>query len=99
MDLVLDIWVNPDRTWEWKDQDDYRQAMRDGTLDRAIDDQLQAEAVRVIDEISKRVGPFDDKWLAFKPDIAWPRPSLSEPFAWGGDAWTLPTGPRLNQTR
>lgn len=97
MDLVLDIWVNPDRTWQWKDQGDYQQALRDGTLDRAIDDQLQAEAAHVIKEISKQAGPFDDEWRAFKPDTAWPCPSLSEPFAWGGDAWTLPTGPQLDQ--
>lgn len=36
MDLVLDIWVNPDRSWEWKDRVDYRELLEDGTLDPGI---------------------------------------------------------------
>lgn len=64
MDLVLDIWVNPDRSWEWKDRGDYLQVLNDGTLDHDIADQIKAETVRVLDEITTQAGP--------SPTTGWP---------------------------
>jgi hypothetical protein len=97
MDLVLDLWVNPDRSWEWKDRGDYQDLLKDGTLDPGVDDQLRTEAARVLTEISERIGPFADRWLAFEPDRGWQIPTLPEPFSWGGNAWALPLGSRLEQ--
>ncbi|WP_157683468.1 DUF402 domain-containing protein [Microlunatus soli] len=96
MDLVLDIWVNPDRTWEWKDRSDYLEVLRDGTLDPGIDGELRTETARVLQEISDRSGPFAEQWLTFRPDEHWACPTLPPSFAWGGAGWSLPAGPRLD---
>lgn len=96
MDLVLDIWVNPDRSWEWKDRSDYLEVLNDGTLHPGIDTDLRAETTRVLEEISAGIGPFAERWLTFRPGSGWACPTLPPPFAWGGAGWSLPAGPRLN---
>lgn len=96
MDLVLDIWVNPDRSWEWKDRSDYQELLNDGTLDPGIDADLSAETTRVLEEISEGTGPFAERWLSFRRDRDWECPTLPASFAWGGAGWSLPPGPRLD---
>jgi hypothetical protein len=83
VDWDLDIWVHPDRTWHWKDED------------VLVDRLAQAEAYWVDDEHRvRRAGqavvelvetgrfPFDGTWCDFQPDPSWPpiRPTLA-------DAW------------
>lgn len=87
-DLVLDIVVAPDRSWTWKDVDPYRSARERGIVTpeqaRAIDE----EAEKVKAAIEARSGPFDPKWLDWRPPATWSAPQLPEGFADG-----LPTPP------
>jgi hypothetical protein len=94
-DLVLDIWVAPDRSWSWKDRGDYQQAIADGILDPTIRDAIDGEVERVLDEIHSQSGPFSDSWISFRPDSNWAVPQLPPELRWGGSSWTLPVGPRL----
>lgn len=94
-DLVLDLWVDPDRTWRWKDAGDYRRALDDHILGPEIEAPIRSEVELVLDEISNRSGPFSTEWLGFRPDPQWPTPELPVSYAWGGSEWTLPLGDRL----
>jgi len=96
MDLVIDIWVKPDRSWEWKDRDDYQQVLDDHTLNPAVREGIDIEAAQVLDELEAGIGPFAENWLSFRPPADWPRPRLPETHAWGGSAWSLPLGRRLD---
>lgn len=93
MDLVADIWVNPDRTWEWKDREDFLALLDDRTLESEIRAHVETEAAEVIMELSNRTGPFADHWLEFQPDRRWPAPQLPPSHAWRGTEWSLPVGP------
>lgn len=93
-DLVLDLWVNPDRTWRWKDSDDYVRALEDGILDPTIRGPLEEEGTIVLEELDARDGPFADSWATFHPDQTWSTPRLPPTHAWNGDYWTLPAGRR-----
>lgn len=93
-DLVLDLWVNPDRTWRWKDSDDYVRALEEGILDPTIRSSIEAEGRRVLEELDGRDGPFADSWATFLPDPAWSPPRLPRTHAWNGDYWTLPADSR-----
>jgi hypothetical protein len=93
-DLVLDLWVNPDRTWRWKDRDDYARALEDGILDPTIRGPVEEEGTKILKELDELGGPFADSWTTFRPDPAWPRPRLPPSHSWNGDNWTLPAGKR-----
>lgn len=94
MDLVVDIWVNPDRTWQWKDRDDFLAVLDDHTLDAEIRDRVDAESAQVLHELHTRTGPFADHWLEFQPDPDWSEPVLPPSHAWHGAEWSLEAGPR-----
>jgi hypothetical protein len=96
MDLVLDLWVNPDRTWVWKDRDEYLSVLADRTLDPAVRDHLELETGQVLEELKSGVGPFADTWMGFRSRDDWPTPMLPSSHAWGGEAWSLPMGERLS---
>lgn len=71
-DLALDIWIRPDRTWLWKDEDEF--AERTGHQDywtAAEADAIRAEGERVIALAEKGTYPFDGSFADFKPDPAW----------------------------
>lgn len=94
MDLVVDLWVNPDRTWHWKDREDFRSVLDDHTLDPGIQEQIDAETDQLLGELQSRSGPFADHWLDFRPEPGWSTPTLPASHAWQGEQWSLRGGPR-----
>jgi hypothetical protein len=99
MDLVLDIWVDPDGSWRWKDRDDFDRAIADGIHQERIRAELDAETQRVLAELDQRTAAFDPRWIAFRPDPDWSRPELPAAYAWNGANWSLPPGRRIELTR
>jgi uncharacterized protein len=82
-DHFLDIDVFPDRSWRWRDEDEFEQARHDGLLSAA-----QAEAVRTagraaVAAVTAWAAPFRDGWEDWRPDPAWPVPRL--PDDWDRD--------------
>ncbi len=90
IDQDLDIVVHPDRTWEWKDEDEFteRLAFPDHywVHDEAA---VRAEGLRVIKMIEAGEFPFDGTWTDFQPDPSWPVPS-SLPSGWDRPAEIRP---------
>ncbi len=74
-DHALDIVVEPDGTWRWKDEDDLELATRLGLFTPAEAAEIRAEGARVI-----AAWPFPTGWEDWRPDPAWPLPEL--PPAW-----------------
>jgi len=72
-DLILDICIDPDGSWSWKDEDELEQAV---ALGRFTDDEaraIRAEGERVLAE-----KPWPTGWEEWRPDPAWPLPELPE---------------------
>jgi predicted RNA-binding protein associated with RNAse of E/G family len=83
-DHALDIWVEPDRTWRWKDEDEF--AERTGVANFWTEEQaaqIRAEGEGVIAVIEAGLHPFDGVHTGFRPDAAW------EPTRFGPE-WDLP---------
>lgn len=82
-DHVLDIVVEPDGTWHWKDDDELAAAIEIGrfTPDQAA--AIREEGERVIPRIEARSWPFDAGYEHWRPDPAWPVPVL--PSNWESD--------------
>lgn len=72
-DHHLDIWVYPDGRWEWKDEDDLAEAVEIGIHTAEEAAAIRAEGERVIAE-----WPFPTGWEEWRPDPAWPLPTLNE---------------------
>lgn len=75
-DRSLDIVVGPDRRWRWKDEDHFAHIQRFGWITPDYAAELRAEGERVIARIEAAESPFDGEWLDWRPDPAWPLPTL-----------------------
>ncbi|BCJ54707.1 hypothetical protein Asp14428_61820 [Actinoplanes sp. NBRC 14428] len=90
IDQDLDVVARPDRTWEWKDEDEFAERLafpeHYWVRDEAA---VRAEGLRVIKQIEAGDFPFDGTWTDFVPDPAWPVPATVPP------GWDRPPVPRL----
>jgi hypothetical protein len=72
-DHVLDIVVTPQRTWEWKDADEFDGRIGDPMyFDEATAAAIRAEGDRIVTRIEAGEFPFDGTYTDFRPDPAWP---------------------------
>jgi hypothetical protein len=77
-DHFLDICVYPDRSWGWRDEDEFAQAQHDGLMDARLADRVR-EAGRSAVEVIRAWGPpFSDGWQHWRPDPSWSVPALPE---------------------
>jgi hypothetical protein len=70
VDEKLDLIVEPDGTFRWKDEDELEQAARAGYV---VAQAVRDEAERVL-----RNPPWPTGWEDWRPDPAWPLPELPE---------------------
>lgn len=75
-DHVLDIWVEPDRSFARKDEHELVLAVEQGRYSRAEADAITEVADEVEDVIRAWGSPFCDGWETFTPDPGWPVPAL-----------------------
>jgi hypothetical protein len=71
LDLDLDLIVEPDYTWHWKDVDDYRAGITRGGIEPAWVAGVTAAQPSVQAAVASRQYPFDGTWLAWQPPAEW----------------------------
>lgn len=76
MDLMLDVVVDVDRHWRWKDEDEFQALIDRRLLDDAKAQAVRDEAERVIRNLERNEPPFRDPWPAWRPNPRWPAPTL-----------------------
>ena len=76
LDLDLDINIEPDLTFNWKDEDDYQNAIDHGLITPEWIQQIEAAKPEIFEKLEKRQYPFDGSWLDWKPDPGWMPPKL-----------------------
>jgi hypothetical protein len=74
-DHILDVWVERDGTWRWKDEDELEVALETGFVTPEEAAAIRAEGERVVAE-----WPFPTGWEDWEPDPSWPVPRL--PAGW-----------------
>jgi hypothetical protein len=70
LDQKLDVLIEPNGSWRWKDEDELEEAAQLGIVDAAA---VRAEAARVLAD-----PPWPTGWEDWRPDPAWPMPQLPE---------------------
>jgi hypothetical protein len=82
IDQDLDIVVRPDRSWEWKDEEEFGERLSFSDHYWVRDEQtVRAEGRRLIKIIEAGGFPFDGTWTDFQPDPSWLVP-LTVPEGW-----------------
>jgi hypothetical protein len=65
-DWALDVWVDPDGTWSWKDEEDFERVQQLGILDAG-----EAAAVRAVGERVIAARPWPTGWEDWRPPSDW----------------------------
>ena len=79
LDQLLDIEIAPDLSgWRWKDEDEFAEAISDGTITPEKADIIRTEGEAVIAALNARRSPFDEPWPQWRPDPSWTLPGLPE---------------------
>jgi hypothetical protein len=77
-DYLLDVWIHPDLTWEWKDEDEWALAREHGLIDAALLDEVRREGERIIAEVEERAWPFNAGYEHWRPKPEWSVPALPD---------------------
>ncbi|MFI5793197.1 DUF402 domain-containing protein [Streptomyces sp. NPDC051677] len=77
-DHFLDICVYPDRSWGWRDEDEFAQAQQDGLMDATVAEQVREAGRKAVEVIRAWGPPFDEGWQNWRPDPSWAVPLLPE---------------------
>ena len=79
MDLAVDLVVEPDGAWRWKDEDEYAHVRRLGVVSDADHAAVQAAREQALAAVQAREGLFGENAAKrWRPDPAWLRPSLDD---------------------
>lgn len=82
VDQDLDIVVAPDRSWRWKDEQEFAERLAFPEHYWVRDEaQVRAEGRRVVELIEAGGFPFDGTWCDFRPDPSWSAPR-ELPLGW-----------------
>ena len=77
-DQVLDIVAGPDRSWNWKDEDDFLALAERGFFTREQAASIRAEVERMAAAIERNAAPFSEGWETWRSDANWPVPRIPE---------------------
>lgn len=77
-DHFLDICVYPDRSWDWRDEDEFAQAQQDGLMDASTAERVREAGRSAVETIRAWGSPFADGWQHWRPNPAWGVPSLPD---------------------
>ncbi len=81
-DHDLDLWVTPERTWEWKDEHELEERLTYPDHYWVPDpDAVRAEGERLLRLVEAGTFPFDGTWTDFQPDPTWRTPDAL-PAGW-----------------
>lgn len=75
-DLSLDIVVDPDRRWAWKDEDDFRRIQTLGWIAPGKAAEIREAGEGVIQMVDRQEEPFREPWPSWRPDRAWSIPEM-----------------------
>ena len=80
LDLEIDLIVDPDGAWRWKDEAEYLAGVGRGSIPAGVAARVEEAREEIIALLGSGSPLFDRKWLDWRPDPAWRIPEL--PAQW-----------------
>ncbi len=75
-DLQLDILVDSERRWRWKDEDELDRSVEMGVISTAVAERVRREGEAAIVDIESGAWPFTEELRGWRPEPDWPAPTL-----------------------
>ncbi len=75
-DHDLDITIEPDGSWAWKDLDEFEEARRVGRFTPEEAEEIMGEAGRAVSKIKSRAWPLGSEWGKWRPETEWEIPKM-----------------------
>jgi hypothetical protein len=82
-DFLLDIVVDPDLSWSWKDEEEFDEALEHEIIAPVLLHAVKADGRRFVREIEARQWPFDGSLESWRPDSGWHIPELPDGWETG----------------
>jgi hypothetical protein len=80
VDWDLDVVIKPDRSWRWKDAEEFAERLTQPEHYWVDDEQRVREAGRqVVKQVEAGSFPFDGTWCDFEPPAHWERLQMTQP--------------------
>jgi protein associated with RNAse G/E len=76
LDLDLDLVIDSDFQWHWKDETDYQEGIREGGIRGERVEAIEQSHAEVFKMIESRNYPLDGSWEDWKPELRWKAPVL-----------------------
>ena len=80
-DYLLDLVVQPDLSYAWKDQDEFREAREHGLISSGILNAVETAAHRAEQDVLTRSWPYDAGFEGWRPEPGWALPTLGLDWA------------------
>jgi len=78
MDLALDVIIEVDRSWRWKDEDELEVFVERGVFDPGTAARIREEGLRIARRAERNEPPFNEAPPRWRPDPSWTLPELPE---------------------
>jgi protein associated with RNAse G/E len=76
LDLEIDLIIEPDGSWRWKDEAEYQSGVWRGSIPADVAAEIEKARKEVLSLLSSGSRLFDRKWLEWQPDPKWEIPRL-----------------------
>lgn len=83
LDLEIDLIIRPDYTHQWKDESEYLEGVRRGSIAAEVAGKVEKAREDVLNLAKVNSPLFDPRWLEWKPDPVWEIPQLHP-------SWSVP---------
>jgi hypothetical protein len=75
-DCALDLVVRADRSWSWKDRDEFAALCEHRFFEPRVAERIERAAARAVRAIERWEAPFRDGWERWRPEPSWAVPEL-----------------------
>lgn len=86
-DHTLDVVVDAQLEWRWKDEDEFAERVRQGIYSEEFAAATRARATAVVEALERRGSPFSDGWESWAAEPSWE--PLEMPAGWDVEPATL----------
>jgi protein associated with RNAse G/E len=76
LDLEIDLIIDPDGVWRWKDEPEYLTGVRRGSIPAVVASRVEDAREEILMLFSNGSPFFDRKWLSWQPEPDWEIPQL-----------------------
>ena len=76
LDLEIDLVVNPDLSWYWKDEEEFQAGVQRGSITAEQAQQVAAAREEILGLLGTNSSLFSPRWTKWHPDPPWDAPSL-----------------------